>query len=465
MGTLQGILGTVVLFGVAILVHEFGHFLFAKLSGVGVEVFSIGFGKKIFSIKRGETTYAISAIPVGGYVKLISGEPEGESSDGEQTEESKEKKSVAESVHEEQMALKGKSLFTKIAILAAGCCFNLIIAFVVFFLLGVIGFSEYAPFTNEVFIVEADSVAEKIGLLPGDVVVNVDNENVSFWHEVMGGIYKAVEQKKETVPLAVERDDVVRTIDLDTGAMAEEDVYNFGAAPFRPAAIGGVIPNDPADKAGFREGDLVLEIDGEPVGSWYDLVDIVRVKPAIPLLFKIEREEEVISLTVTPELNPDSNRATIGVIVGNTKTTQIKLSAMESFERSYSQIWLLIRVNAIFLKDVCTGQISILRLRKNIGGPVAIGVIAFQTAKKGSYYFRFFAILNVILAFFNLLPIPLLDGGHIMFAVIEKVIGRPIPPRILEKVFFCTFVILVTLLVLVTFNDLLRNAWRFKALF
>lgn len=455
-----GIIGTIFLFGGAVLVHEFGHFLFAKLSGVGVDVFSIGFGKKLFQIKKAETTYAISLIPLGGYVKLASAKSENPEDTENSTEEDR---SVGEgAVYEERIALKGKSLPTKIAIFAAGCGFNFIIAYIIFFIIGIIGFDMDAPYKNQIYEVEEKSAAEKSGLKKDDTILAVDNAETKDWEEVITNFYSAYEKKNKSVNILIERDKNKLTIPLEITNL--EDGKNMslsGMKPFIPAIIGGIYPNNPAEVGGLKEADLIVKINDKEIKSWYDMVGIVESSFGKKLAFVVKREDQILNLNVTPKMSEEKDRAVIGVVPGNSEKVFQRLSVADSAIHSFVKIGILIELNADFLWKLVTGKLSRETVSENVGGPVAIVITSYHISQRGIVDFLlFFGMFNVIIAFINLLPIPLLDGGHIMFVTIEHIIGRPIPEKVLEKVFTVTFVILIGLVLIVTYNDIIRNIWR-----
>jgi regulator of sigma E protease len=351
--TFDVILKVVLVFGLIVFVHELGHFLAAKWVGVGVERFSFGFGPKLLGKRIGETEYMLSAIPLGGYVKMV-GEEVGEEVAGVDV-----KRSFA------HQPLPGRFL-----IVLAGPFANLLTAFVVF--------------------------------------------SITF--------------------------------------------LSFGVnVPVDDAKVGGVVPGLPAEKAGLESGDEVLTIAGVPVKTWDELAQRIQQSAgqAIPLTIKKE-DGRVVEVTLTPELrrDPAGGTGASNYVIGIERVFRLEEVSMgRAIQLGAEQTWLW---TALIVKSVAmllSGAVS----TKELGGPILIAQVAGQQARLGlDYLLRFTAIINVNLAIFNLLPIPVLDGGHLLLFSIELVRGRPLSMRSREMAWRVGFLVIVTLIVLVFYNDIAR---------
>ena len=350
---LSVILQVVLVFGFIVFVHELGHFLAAKWAGVGVERFSLGFGPKILGKKVGETEYLLSAIPLGGYVKMV-GEDAGEEIDPELR----------------RLSFSHKPLGKRFIIVSAGPVSNIFWAFVIF--------------------------------------------SVTF--------------------------------------------LSFGVnIPVEAPKIGGVQEGWPAQKAGLETGDEVLSVSGTSVQTWEEMAKLIQQGQGkeTQLVVKKNTTEQTVNLTVVPELRDDpTGESTQRYAIGITPAIQVKtVSAGEAIFLGVEQTWLWTKLIVGSLIKLFRGEVS----TKELGGPILIAQIGGQQAKLGlDYLLRFAAIINVNLAVFNLLPIPVLDGGHLLFFSIEAVLGRPLSMRSREMAWRVGFFVILTLIVLVFYNDIAR---------
>lgn len=474
---LIGILGVAFTFGVAIFVHEFGHFIFAKLTGVPVATFSFGFGKKIVKYRWGETVYAIGIIPFGGYVQLgkpadevkakeeteIAEKPTPEETDDSAEEATSKKKSPTEGIMEDLATLENIPYLAKILIFSAGVGFNFLTAIAVLTLLYTIGFQIDAPWDARIGDITHPYVREKIGLQQGDTIVAVEGNTVENWFDFEAFVRQhSVTQPDKPLFLTVKRDGerfgLKVPLYLDDNKTSPILAY---IRPHIPAYVGRIIPNQPAEKAGLKNGDLILAINGKEVKNWFEMASIIRRNPGKPLRFTIKRNDQMLNLVVTPRANPEHPEfGQIGIIMGNPKKIieqkPFPESLLHSFTLSYYMLKFVVTATYDLIKNA-----SFSVVRENIAGPVGIAILSYQAAQSGwAEFFNFFAILNLLLFLFNLIPLPVLDGGHILIVTIEAITRRRIPPKILVRVFSVMLVFLIAFAVWVTLNDILMNLWR-----
>ncbi len=571
MEYLRGFAAVAFTFGFAIFIHELGHFVFAKLFGVRVDTFSIGFGRMLWKRKWGDTVYGIGWIPFGGYVKMHgihSREMETMIAEEEKAKAAKaaeEPVAAAEgdkrvlrtyrpgepmefrevdtepapaapaapapqapsaiigSVMDDLDALRAKPYWQKLLVYSAGCINNFLTAVVVYFLLAWIGHHRAAPLPA---VLEQWEYlpAETLALRPGDRVVEVDGKAVKGYQGMLNAFDAAVARKPGApVAVRVQRDGSVVALQipaqadpsfpadgekivevggkkvaspLETAKLAaaqlekskeiEVTVDKGGArstrrvAPiaatgpfwlevaFRPRGepfVALPLPNLPAEKAGFRPLDTVVEVDGKPVQTQFQATAAIRAGLGRTIPVTVERkgrggatERVVLNVEVRPDPeNP--KRGQIGIAWGAPPTDYHKLSAgpavREAFQRATGMIINYVTV----VKQIF--QSSFQTIRENIGGPIAIAQQSYTAAQQGVvWFFEMFAMFNIVLAFMNLLPIPILDGGHIVFATIETIIRRPLPARFQVVVYNVFFALFMGLVVLVFYNDIVMNAWR-----
>jgi len=481
--SLTGILGTIFLFGFAIMIHEFGHFLLAKINRVGVESFAIGFGKILFAFRIGETEYSLRMLPFGGFVKLqgvLSKEAEqfleekekpkgaeGEKADkpleSEDTKanETKGLTKLAASVDEDMQALRNKNFFQKFTIFAAGPAMNYLSAIGFYVILLVHGMQFSAPFPPNIARINDTKFAEA-GLSDGDTFLEVAHIPVGDWDDiaVVSNHYLVTNHDK---PMPVKVRDAagnVKDLELPPNDGNEKLYSEYFTAPM-PSYIGDVIPLTPADRAGLQSGDFIVEIEGTPVKYWADMSRLIEQRPESPTVLKVKRGDETLSLVLTPKQNPrDPKKGLIGVFNGNPEKVEEKYSLGEAILVAPRWTYRHTELTLNLLGDLFKRG-NMKEIRDNVSGPIGIVALANRAANKGFVDYMYLLIaFSIALAIFNLLPIPVLDGGHILISGIESLIRRPIPVWILMRVYTVFVVLIVGFALLVTYNDVLN--WVFK---
>lgn len=451
MEFLNSVLFFIIAIGVLVTVHEYGHFWVARRLGVKVLRFSIGFGRAIWSRRAGadQTEYVIAAIPLGGYVKMLD-EREGDVPQAEQ-----------------HRAFNRQPLSVRFPIVLAGPLANFLFAIVAYWVMFVVGVSGLRPFIGEVV---PGSLAAGAGIAPEQEIVAVDGRDTKTWEQVIQDII-AVTLKQEPLDLKVrEPSGEVRALELDLRGVELDELTRgrlfqaLGMEPLRPqipATIGFIEPDSPADRAGLRVGDSVVAADGKSVVDWQAWVAHVRAHPEQTIRVEVDRDGARVPLSLRPDAVSDES-GTIGRIGAGVETPT------DSVEHFYATVRYS-PVDALFQALTKTWDSSVLTLRmfwkmvtlqvslENLSGPISIAQYAGYTAKIGlSRFFEFLAIVSISLGILNLLPIPVLDGGHLLYYCIEFFKGKPVSD---EAQYFgqrLGIAMLVGLMGLAFYNDLVR---------
>lgn len=441
------IVAFVAVLGILILIHEWGHFIVARLSGVGVERFSIGFGPVLWRFKGRETEYCISAIPMGGYVKMV-GDDENPLEGGRTGNT------------DPTRSFNLKPIWVRFLIVFAGPGMNFVLAVVLASLAFMVWGRPVVPAV--VGRVAEGSAAAQAGLKPGDKIVAVDGKPVQYWDEVQALVQDGRGKK---LVLAVAGPEGERKIEVAPQRVAgrdifgdEQDYWDLGArqAASDSAKIGDVIAGGPAAAAGIKSGDIVVSVQGKPAASWDDLADAISKRPGQPTELGIKRGDTTLTVTVTPAPTGPEGKGRIGishamtpgpgaVFVRSHPAAAVKEGVLKTWE------WTYMTVKGMF--KLVTAQLA----PSNIGGPIQIAAAAGEQARQGFAYLTLFtALISVNLAVLNLLPVPMLDGGHLLFFVCEAVLGRPVSIRKREIAQQVGFVLLMMLMVYAVYNDLSR---------
>lgn len=436
--------------GLLILVHELGHYLVARWCGVKVLRFSIGFGKPLLVRRAGRdgTEWVLAAFPLGGYVKMLD-EREG-----------------AVKAAELDRAFNRQSVYRRFAIVAAGPLANFLLAIALYWGIFVAGSDELRP---RVALAETASVAASAGVRDGDLVVAVDDEPVRSWQDLRWILLRHALDHRAVVLKVRTLEDVEAWRRIDLAGFPIEDgerdlVARIGLKPWRPViapVIGRLVEGGPAALAGMQGGDEVIEIGSEAVASWTELVARIREAPGRNLSIVVLRGGRELEFFVTPEAAQE-NGATIGRIGvgvaepapgGVAMFATVRYGVLEGMARAVVQTWDTSVLSLRMIGRMFTGEIS----WKNLSGPVTIADYAGQSAQLGlGHYLKFVALISISLGVLNLLPIPVLDGGHLLYYTVEIIKGGPIPERIMEIGQQIGLVLLVMLMAFALFNDINR---------
>ena len=442
------IVSFVVVLGILILVHEFGHFLVARLSGVGVERFSVGFGPVLWRYRGPQTEYCLSAFPLGGYVKMM-GDDENPLEGGKTSE------------IDPARAFNNKPLAVRFLIVFAGPAMNAVLAVVIFALVFMTLGRPVSPAIIGRITEGGPAVQAK--LQTGDRIVAVDGRPVQYWEDVLQAVQ---DLRGETIQLTIKNDAGERKVGvtpLHTKVRdlfgEERDVWDIGARPFAAPVIGEVLTGLPAERAGLRSGDTVTAIDGSPVHTWDDLADTIRKRAGQTVRLDVKRGGTDQTVSVVPtamkDRGPDGKEIEVGRIgIGPAAATEfVRSNPIAAVWEGAVRTAEVTELTAVGLYKIAVGQLD----RRNIGGPIQIAVTAGEQARQGLPSLAFFtAVISVNLFLLNLLPVPMLDGGHLLFFACEAVLGRPLSVRKREVAQQVGFVLLMLLMVYAVYNDLDR---------
>jgi len=434
-----------VLLGVVIFVHELGHFLMAKWRGVRVLKFSLGFNlglpKPIFAFTRGETEYRLSWFPLGGYVQMAGDSP------GED-----------DSMPRGRDEFLSHPWFGRLLIAVAGPAANLITAFVVLVLVGLLGVS-YSDAPNTLGPLPDSSRAWQAGLRPGDRIVAVAGVPVHSWLEIFTAHSKVA--RREPVTLGLERDGERREVSL-APELREPVMSGLQREP-QPPVIGGVMAGMPAYKAGLQVGDRIVAVDGTPIATWEELPRALQGKADRPVQLDLDRDGRAITVTVTP-MNADGRPGSggrIGIEAPRLQTYTERYGVWESVQRAFFGTGAIV---ASVYQSMWMTVSRPLYYREYLGGPIFIAQAAGEQARRGlDQYLTFLAVINIAIMAFNLLPLPVLDGGHILLALVEAVRRRTISARAYLNFQKVGLVIIAALFLFIFANDPLRLIQRHRA--
>ena len=436
---LTSIIGFLILLGVLITIHEFGHFLFAKLFGVKVEVFSIGFGPPILRWKGKETVYQIALVPLGGYVKMYGEDSMTEPVQGE----------VDKSAFDDPRSFHSKPRWQKILIAFAGPLFNIIFAIFAFSFAYMIGIAKPSYLDKPVVVgyVDKDSLASNIGLKMGDKIIAIDGEPVKNWKDLT--VKLGMKMGKE-VKITVLRDG--KKLDIKVKLPESMEKASLGIFPVVEPVIGAIQPDSPAYKAGLKKGDRILAVNNRPVKNWYELLTYIKENNGEKIKLLIKRDNKTLVVEVKPKYDERLKRPIIG-IAPKTDIKIEKFGFIEAVKKAIEKSYELTVALGDVIKGLATGEVSF----KTLGGPIAIAKFSGQALESGISTFLFsMGFISLQLGYLNLLPIPVLDGGLIMILLIEMVLRRDLPEKAKEILAYIGFALIGTLMLFVIFNDILR---------
>jgi len=428
-------LAFVFVLGVLVFVHELGHFLAAKRVGVKVLKFQLGFNPTIFSFRRGDTEYGIGALPLGGYVKMA-----GENPDDERTGSNDE--------------FLSKSKWERFQILIMGPAMNIVLAFLLTAIVLYQGarvpvFEDEAPVVGSV---TADTPAAAAGIQPGDLIVSVAGSEVETWEDVFIAVGSRPNREVE-IELLREGQPITRLVTPETEPDDRFEIGSIGVLPDAHPYVDSVTAGSAAEEAGLRAGDVITAVDGKRMTFQQELRDVIAENSGRPLSIEVLRDGQPLTVTATPRSEGD--RGILGFYISD-ESRLIQPGLLEAFGLSFQQNveWAGLIVQTV--GNLVTGQTS----ARQIMGPVGIAQLSGETARLGWVsLFSFMGMLSLNLGLINLLPIPVLDGGHIAIMAIEGVARRDFSIRLKEKMLLAGLVVLMTLMVTVIYNDLTRVPW------
>lgn len=427
-----------IVLGILIFVHELGHFLIAKRNGVGVLKFSLGFGPKIIGFKKGETEYLISALPLGGYVKMI-----GEDISEEVKDEEKNK------------SFANKTVSSRASIVFAGPIMNLVLALIIFPVIYMIGIHvpDYIDKQPVVGYVFKDSAASKSDLKTGDVILSVDGKDIKTWEGFESLIISNPDIK---LILGIKRDNNIIQKELTPISSKHNGGGMSGIMPPMSPAIGSLANGFPAEKAGLQIGDTILSINSNNITHWAEIQQIIQGNGGNEKEIVVKRQEQTLTLKIKPQWNEDAKLYIIGISPKQDLITK-KYGPVNAVIIGTKKMGEMTVFTFVIIKKLVVGELSV----KTLGGPLMIATIAGQAAESGlTAFLSLMAALSLQLGILNLLPIPVLDGGHLLFFGIEKLRGKPLNAKAMEIAQHVGMALLILLMVFVTYNDILRFIGR-----
>jgi len=453
------VLALLVTLGILVTVHEFGHFWVARRCGVKVLKFSIGFGKAVKTwVGKDGVEYVIAPIPLGGYVRML-GQEDTSVADAEAVPAEEQEKSFA-----------SKSVWQRMAISAAGPAANFLLAVVIFWIINIaFGTSGVAPVISSV---TEGSVAERAGLVPGDEIIAIDGEPTLIWQQVAlqlvgrmgesGSVTfsvrgpESVAARDVNVPILSFMADSTDPRPLKALGITQVDI---------PAVIEKLVEGEAGEQAGLLAGDRIVRVAGKRIDGWTQWVEIIRASPELELEVEVERGNQLIGLRLTPALSelPDGSR--IGIIgayvqqvdydelVPREMRREVKYNVLSAIVPAITETYEKSVFVLVSIKKMIVGLISV----KNINGPITIAQVAGETASYGlNVYLGFLALLSISLGVMNLMPIPILDGGHILYNLIEIVTRRPVPEKVQSFGLQIGLLLISGIMMLAVYNDVAR---------
>jgi regulator of sigma E protease len=447
------ILSTLIALSILILIHEFGHFFAAKSVGIAAPRFSLGLGPRVWGFRRGETEYVISAIPLGGYVKMAGMEDD----DAAESLEGGAAAAPGEPPVDPERTFDRKPLWARTWVISAGVVMNLLFAWVVN--VGIAGGRgvEYVDETRLAPRAELGGSAAQVASIPvGARVVSVGGRQVAHWTEMQEVLARAPAGR---VDLGLEGIGAVPLVLPAAGA--SRDTLLAALRYLADPVIGGVLPDQPAARAGIRPGDRIVAIDGAPVVTWTQVVERVQASPERTLILELARGDRTLSVELTPRTHREGGHEVgrMGAFEHPSVAHQ-RVGAVDAVRLGTVHTGRMVTLLVTTVRDLVTGRLS----PRNLGGILTIGEASGASAQRGFWDFLFFlAFLSVNLAVLNLLPIPILDGGHLMFLLVEAVRGRPLSMESRIRLSHVGLLIVVGLMVWANGNDLVRLVERLLA--
>ena len=426
--------------GVLVFIHELGHFLLARWNGVRVLTFSLGFGPKILKVQRGDTEYCVSIIPLGGYVKMAGENPD----DGPSGKDDE---------------FLSKTKWQRFQILIAGPAMNIVLAVVLLAVVLIQGADVLAYLDQPAVVgaVQPGSPAEKAGIVPGDVITQFGTADIGTWEHLDMAVAARPEREVDVVVLRNGSEVRLKVradlTELRTRGDTRFEVGTIGVLPDVYPSVASLQEGSPSEAAGFKAGDVILAVDGKRMVFRSMVVEAIGAKKGEPVEFRIRRDGAEHTIAVTPRMEGETPRIGMFMLEATRAFKPTPLEAIGlSVQRNIEMSGMILNT----LKDLFTGEAS----PKQLMGPVGIAQLSGESAQAGWIaLLTLMASISLNLGLLNLMPIPVLDGGHIFIMAIETISRRDFSLQVKEKMLFAGFVLLMTLMVTVIYNDLTRIAW------
>ena len=441
------LLSFIVALGILVAVHEWGHFYVARKCGVKVLRFSIGFGKPIYQkISASGMEFVIAAIPLGGYVRMLDGRVDDVKPE------------------EKHLSFDQQKVWKRFAIVAAGPGVNFVFAAFVLMIMLMIGTQYAKPIVGDI---APGSHFSQTDIDVGDQIVRVGNNNTMDWQAVNLELMSYI--GRESIPISVQtptgriKDSILQTSDWKFDPDQESIFSSLGLSPFSPApttTLYAIAPNSAASKAGIQAGDKIVKLDGTFVDDWSQIVAYIENRPYQSVVIEVLRDSNrmTLSATIDARESQGQEKGFLGVIPQTTEWPENyidnnRVGPIDAFVQGWQRTWRLMTVSVEMLGKFITGDVSV----KNLSGPISIAQGAGLSASYGIVAFLgFLALISVNLGIVNLLPLPMLDGGHLMYFCIEWITGKPVSEAVQEVGFRIGGVLLFMLMATAIFNDILR---------
>jgi regulator of sigma E protease len=444
MTVLYSVLALIVTLGILVTVHEYGHYWVARRCGVKVLRFSVGFGKILWSrTDKNGTEFAIAAIPLGGYVKMLD-EREGP---------------VADELLDQ--SFNRKTVWQRMAIVLAGPAANILFAIFAYWIMFMVGVSQVKPIVGEL---APQGIADNSGMQSNQLITAVDGQAVESWQQVN---FQLLARIGETGEIEISAGDQSYSLAIQewlSNAEQPNPLTDLGIQPYRPqvpAILAELQDGKAAKQAGLLPGDLIEKVDGVAIQQWYDFVELVQASAGKALNIQIMRNQQALELTLIPGVRVLENGKTVGFVgamvqppvIPDDFVTTLRYNPITALLKGAEKTWNMSVVTLDSIGKMIQGLLSV----KNLSGPITIAKVANDSAQAGFEAFvGFLAYISIMLAIVNLLPIPVLDGGHFLFYVIEAIKGSPVSEKIQLMGMKLGMTMMLMIMVVAMFNDVSR---------
>lgn len=449
MGFIWSLVAFIIAIGVLITVHEFGHYWVARRCGVYVERFSIGFGKTLWrKVDKHGTEFVLAMIPLGGYVKML------------------DERVGSVSPERRHQAFNNKTVGQRAAIISAGPIANFLLAIVVYWIVFMIGIPSVKPIIEDV---KSGSIAATANFEPKMELKSIDGIETPDWNSVRLALVGKIGDRELTAQVLPNgyNEPITKTVDLTTWQLdpeKQDPILSVGIMPVSARidpVIQKVTQGLAGERAGLQKGDRIVSVNGEVLGLWNPVTRIIRNNPGVPLKLEVQRSQQLISLTLTPDSQNGQRGEKIGFagvelsvlpLADEYKMVQ-QYGPFSAFYQASDKTWQLMKLTVNMMGKLVVGDVKL----NNLSGPISIAKGAGVSAESGLvYYLMFIALISVNLGIINLFPLPVLDGGHLLFLLIEKIKGSPVSERVQDFSFRIGAMALILLMGLALFNDFSR---------